>query len=156
MAYTSHHHWPLLRRDSPRERERPSNFVQLLGSCGVVVGGALVVASAALHVYLWSAVDGYRHIATIGPLFLVQGITGCALGSAVIATRHLALSAAGAAFMAASIGGLAVSVWFGLFGYHERMSAPYAGLALGVELAGLVALLTGVATEAVRQRRSLP
>ena len=119
----------------------------------MIIGGALVIASAALHLYLWSSVDGYRHIATIGPLFLVQGIVGCALGLAVIAWRNLAAAAAGAAFMAASIGGLAASVRFGLFGWHERMSAPYAGLALGVEIAGLVALLSGAAVLASRRAR---
>lgn len=107
-----------------------------------------MVASGALRLYLWSAVDGYRHLATIGPLFLAQAVVGCALGVAVISVRNLAAAVAGAAFLASSIGGLAVAVWFGLFGYHERMSAPYAGLALGIEIAGFLALLAGASMHA--------
>jgi len=113
-----------------------------------VAGGALVTVSAALHLYVWSSVDGYRHISPIGPLFLAQGAVGCVLGLAIIALRNPALALGGAAFLAASIGGLAVSVWFGLFGFHERLGAPYAGLALGVEVAGLAALLSGATLRA--------
>ncbi len=110
-----------------------------------VAGAVLVVLSAAIHLRLWGESDGYRQIPTVGPLFLAQGVVGCGLGVSLVAWRRVALATAGAAYMAASIGGLAVSVWFGLFGYHETMAAPYAGLALGVEIAGLVLLLVAAA-----------
>ena len=44
---------------------------------GIVIGSALLVASSAVHLELWSM--GYRNIPTIGPLFLVQAIAGTLL-----------------------------------------------------------------------------
>ena len=140
MAYSERSHRTLWHAKAKTER------TQVLEPIALIVGGVLVIVSAVIHLHLWSSVDGYRHIATIGPLFLVQGIVGCALGLAVIALRNVLVGLAGCAYTAASIGGLALSVWFGLFGWHERMSAPYAGVALGVEIAGLVVLLWGAAS----------
>jgi hypothetical protein len=46
-----------------------------------VVGAALLVWSAVIHLQLWS--DGYRDISVIGPLFLIQGIASIALSAGV-------------------------------------------------------------------------
>lgn len=111
-------------------------------SAAAVVGAALVEASAAIHLHLWAA--GYRDVATIGPLFLVQGIVGVALGLAVIGLRRWALVATGAAYMVASIVGFLLADTVGLFGFVDSFVAPYAGMAFGVEVAG-AALMAGAA-----------
>jgi len=41
-------------------------------------GPALLAGSAVLHFHLWSS-EGYRHIPTIGPLFLARAV--CSLAS---------------------------------------------------------------------------
>jgi hypothetical protein len=114
---------------------------------GIVIGSALLVASSAIHLELWSM--GYRTIPTIGPLFLVQAIAGTLLAGLLLLSRRLLMVAAAAGFMIATIGGLLLSVSIGLFGFMDSLAAPYAGLSLGVESGGAV-VLTVVGTVLVR------
>jgi hypothetical protein len=104
----------------------------------LLVGAALVATTAAIHLHLWAA--GYRNIPTIGPLFLFQGIAGAAIAVALVAWRRLVTVVAAAGFMIATIGGLLLSVYVGLFGFTDTLSAPFAGLSLAVESAGAVVL----------------
>lgn len=55
----------------------------------------------------------------------------------VVMRRHTELLMA-AGLMIATIGGLPLSVNFGLFGFMATLAGPYAGLSLGVEVAGAV------------------
>jgi hypothetical protein len=81
-------------------------------------------------------------IPTIGPLFLVQGIAGIFLAALLLFSRRLLVVLMAIVFLIATIGGLLFSVYFGVFGFTETLSAPYAGLSLGVESFG--SLLLGV------------
>jgi hypothetical protein len=113
---------------------------------GLVIGSALLAAAGAIHLQLWSM--GYRTIPTIGPLFLIQGIAG-ALLAALLLSRRLLIVVVAAGFMIATIGGLLLSIYFGLFGFMDTLGAPFAGLSLGVEGAGAV-LLGGLGVVLVR------
>lgn len=121
-------------------------------SLAAVAGGALVEASAAIHLHLWAG--GYRDVATIGPLFLLQGIVGVALGLAMFGLRRFVLVAAGAAYMIASIIGFLLADTVGLFGFVDSFIAPYAGMAFGVEVAGAVVMVAAVAARAPDVLRS--
>jgi hypothetical protein len=105
---------------------------------GLVVGSALLASSGVIHLQLWAM--GYRTIATIGPLFLLQGIAGVLLAVVLLLWRRLLVVVAGAGFMVATIGGLLVSVYFGLFGFMDTLGAPYAGLSVVLESVGAVVL----------------
>jgi hypothetical protein len=105
---------------------------------GLVIGSALLVASSAIHLELWST--GYRTIPTIGPLFLIQGLAGALLAVLLVLSRRLLIVVTAAGFMIATIGGLLLSIKFGLFGFRDTLAAPYAGLSLGVESAGVIVL----------------
>jgi hypothetical protein len=105
---------------------------------GLVVGSALLASSGAIHLQLWAM--GYRTIPTIGPLFLLQGIAGVLLAVLLLLWRRLIVVVAGAGFMVATVGGLLVSVKFGLFGFMDTFAAPYAGVSLMLEGAGAVVL----------------
>jgi hypothetical protein len=107
---------------------------------GVVVGAALVATTGAIHLHLWAT--GYRNIATIGPLFLFQGVVGAVLAVALVAWRRLLMVMAATGFMIATIGGLLLSVYVGLFGFTDTLAAPFAGVSLAVESAGAVVLGT--------------
>jgi hypothetical protein len=107
---------------------------------GLVIGAALVGATSAIHLHLWST--GYRDIPTIGPLFLLQGIVGAVLTVALVVLRRLFAVVAAVGFMIATIGGLLLSVYVGLFGFVDSLAAPFAGLSLAVEGAGTVILAT--------------
>jgi hypothetical protein len=104
-----------------------------------VAGAALLVWSGVIHLQLWS--DGYRDISVIGPLFLIQGITGIALALALVVFRRLVLLAAGAVLLAATAAGLLLSAGIGLFGYQESLAVPYAETSLAVEFTGAVVLV---------------
>jgi len=102
-----------------------------------IAGGGLLLVTAAIHLDLY--LTGFRNIPTIGWLFLLQVITGFALGLAVLATGSRLAAAAGAGFALATLGGYLLSLWFGLFGFKEVRTT--AGIVAGViEIAAAAAL----------------
>jgi len=113
-----------------------------------LAGGALLAASAAIHLHLWST--GYRHIPTIGPLSLLQAIVGIGLALALVVARRGRAALAGAVFAASTIGGLLVSVEVGPFGLKDGISAPDAALSLVVESMALVVLAAAAVVGARR------
>lgn len=100
----------------------------------MAAGGCLVVASGVIHLHLWAA--GYRHVPTIGPLFLFQGVSGVVLGVVAALSRRILIALAGAGFMLATIGGFVLSASVGFFGFHDSMAAPWAMVSLIVEGTG--------------------
>jgi hypothetical protein len=116
----------------------------------VVLGAGLMVWAAVIHLHLWST--GYRHIPTIGPLFLLQGITAIVLAAVLVAFRRVWAALCSFGFVASTIGGFLLSVNVGLFGFQDSWSAPYATMAFGVEVAALAVLALGGALCLVRSR----
>jgi hypothetical protein len=106
-------------------------------------GGVLMLWSAAVHLHLWS--DGYRHIATIGPLFLVQGVAGIVMAVVLALVRRVWIAVLCAGYFVATVAGFLVSVNFGLFGFQDTWLAPTAKAAFGIEVAGFVVLVVGAA-----------
>jgi hypothetical protein len=107
------------------------------------VGAGLLSWSAAIHLHLW--MNGYRHIPTIGPLFLLQAVGGFLIAIAVVAARRTLIALAAVGFLASTIGGLVLSASVGLFGFSDGFDAPFAqmslvveGIAMGVLLAAAV------------------
>jgi hypothetical protein len=120
----------------------PYRWVAVLMAAGAV----LVGWSAWIHLHLWQL--GYRNVHVIGPLFLSQAFAGFVLAAAVLATRRWPLAAAGALYMVGTAGGLLTSDWFGLFGFHDHLDAPYAGMSLAVEGTGFTVLVVSVVAAA--------
>jgi hypothetical protein len=115
----------------------------------MVLGAATIVATGAIHLHLWNI--GYKNIASIGNLFLAQSISGFVLGPLIILVRRMFMVLAGAAFLAASVGGLVLSATVGFLGLHDSLSVPWATPSLIVELAGFVVLVaSGLALVARR------
>ncbi|MBF6557442.1 MAG: hypothetical protein IVW52_15020 [Acidimicrobiales bacterium] len=119
---------------------RPTGSVtrRAMVTIAMVIGAALVAATSAIHLHLWAT--GYRAIPTIGPLFLVQGVVGAILAVVLAASRRLFAVVAAAGFMVATIGGLLLSVYVGLFGFMDSLAAPFAGLSLAGESVGALML----------------
>ncbi|MCU1617639.1 MAG: hypothetical protein JWO98_5179, partial [Frankiales bacterium] len=101
---------------------------------GIVVGAAMIAASALIHLHLWAI--GYQHIHLIGPAFLFQAISGLALAVVLVAFRRLVLVVAGLLFCAGSVTALLLSATVGFLGLHDGLGVPWAGWSLGTELAG--------------------
>jgi hypothetical protein len=93
-----------------------------------------------LHLHLW--LEGYRHIPTDGPLFLLDAVAGLALAAALLvgATPLGGLAAAG--YTASTLGALLISLTVGLFGFRESISASYVTQSLAIETITVLALLS--------------
>jgi hypothetical protein len=120
----------------------------VLTLAGRLVGAGLLAAMAAIHLHLYYG--GYRGIATIGPLFLLNGVLGilAAVVTLGVPRRWLGwVSLAGAAFQAGTLGALVLSLTVGLFGFTETTSAPLVRTTIIVEAAGAVVLLIVAARE---------
>ena len=104
-----------------------------------------------MHLDLY--LTGFRTIPTIGPLFLFQVIVGFALALAILAapftpvTRRpgidAAIAVAGAGYAIATLGGYLLSLWVGLFGFHEIRST--AGTVAGILEIAAFGVLLGLA-----------
>jgi hypothetical protein len=114
---------------------------RVVANAALVAGAALVASSGLIHLYLWA--DGYRNIATIGPLFLVQGIVGLLLAVTLVAYPRVLTAGAAAAYLLATLAGLALSATSGLFGFMDTLAAPLANTSLVVESVGAVVLVLG-------------
>ena len=132
------------------DRERPWRWRSLVARPDLAhsllfwAGAVLVAVSAVIHLHLWST--GYRHIPTIGPLFLLQGIAGLVAAAAVAVTRQRLVALLVGLFAVGTIGGLVASVEVGLFGFRDSFSAPFATVSLVVESAAAVVLVVAAVT----------
>jgi hypothetical protein len=115
----------------PGRAHRP---VDLAATVTFVIGGALLIWSAAVHFHLWSETDGYRTIATIGPLFLLQSIAGLVIGIGVVVVRRLWAALIGLGFALTTVAGFLLSVGVGLFGFKDSWLAPFAKEAFTIEI----------------------
>jgi predicted lipoprotein with Yx(FWY)xxD motif len=117
-----------------------------------VAGAGLLIAAGAIHLDLY--LTGYRTIPTIGWLFLLQVIAAFGLGLAVLAAGGKPViagrlaAAGGACFALATLGGYLLSVWTGLFGFHEVRTT--AGIVAGVIEVAAFAVLAALALAPAR------
>jgi hypothetical protein len=88
--------------------------------------------------------DGYRELPTLGPFFLVAGISGFVLAAGLLAWPSRLSGLAGIAFALGSLGALIISVNFGVFGFKEALSASYVGESIVLELVTTMTLCVWV------------
>jgi hypothetical protein len=127
---------------SPPRAQIGSRFVALYV---LTVGLRLVCAGlldwvAGIHLVLWA--QGYRQIATIGPLFLVDAVAGLALAAILLVWPRALAGLLGAAFMLSTLGALILSINVGLFRFNESISASFVVDSILLESIGALVLLT--------------
>ncbi len=93
-----------------------------------------MVGSGLIHLYLWHL--AYRHVATLGPLFLVQAIAGLVLAVALASARRGFLMVAGLGLMVGTIVGFILVTTVGLFGFTLTTITGWAVGALLTEAGG--------------------
>jgi hypothetical protein len=98
----------------------------------VLLAAVLMVGSAAVHVHLWDI--AYRHVATLGPLFLVQAIGGAVAAVVLAITRAVAVLIGCILLMLGTIVGFILADTVGLFGFTLPEVTQWAYLALAFEL----------------------
>lgn len=116
-----------------------------------LVGGATLLVSGYIHLRLWSSF-GYRHIPTVGTLFVLQAVIGLLLGLALLFKPRVWLAVLGGAFALATITGFVISLTRGIFGFRDYWSAPFAVTAFVIELAAVVMNLTAAGLTVQRTR----
>jgi hypothetical protein len=103
---------------------------------GRVAGAGLLAWMGWIRLHLWN--EGYRHLPSIGNLFLLNFIASVLLAVGVLVTprRYLTVAAGAGALMAAgTLVSLAISINVGLLGFTDSYNAPFAHLSVGVEAA---------------------
>ncbi len=112
-------------RNTSTEREARDRWLRL----GLRLAGAgLLTAVGAIHLDLY--LTGFRHIPTIGWLFLLQVIAAFGLAAVIAVSGSRLVAAAGGLFALSTLGGYLLSVWIGLFGFREVRTT--AGVVVGV------------------------
>ena len=129
------------RRDRWRARLLAREPLSSVATVALVAAAGLLIASAAVHLHLWSS--GYRAIPSIGPLFLVQGTATPLVALILVVTRRLVVVVTAWATMAATVAGFLLADTVGLFGFHDGFAAPYASTAFVIEVAAIMLLVIG-------------
>ena len=99
----------------------------------------LLIWVAAIHLHLWT--EGYRDIPTVGPLFLADALGGFVLAAVLLVWPRPVAGLLGAGFMISTLGGLILSLNFGLFGFRESSGASFVIETIILESVGTIALL---------------
>ena len=99
---------------------------------------------------------GYRHIPNIGPLFVLQTVSGALSGLLILLVRRVWVGVLGIGFVLSTLVGFLVSVEHGTLGFRESWSAPDAHLPCIVELATMVILVMATALSFRARRASSP
>jgi hypothetical protein len=133
--------------------DRPTRLPDLDVLVGRIAGAGLLAWMGWIHLHLWS--QGYKHIPSIGRLFLLNFIGAVALALGVLAAprRYLAFVAASGSLMAAgTLASLIISINIGFLGFKDSSNASYAHLSIWVEAAATV-VLAAVAWRGLALRR---
>jgi uncharacterized membrane protein len=120
-----------------------------------VVGAAMLALTAVIHLRLYSHY-GYRHIPTIGGMFLANIVGGFALTALVLASprRLLGFGAfAGAGYEALTLAGFVYSLYQPLFNFQDSTQAPLWKSAVTVESVGIV-VMSAITLAALNRWRS--
>jgi len=136
MATATSDQMASLRRHGTRAQHGPA-FLALLVLRLVCVG--LLIWVAAIHLHLWT--EGYSDILTVGPLFLADAVGGFVLAAVLLVWPRPLAGLLGAGFMISTLGGLIISLSFGLFGFRESSEASFVTETIILEWVGAVALL---------------
>jgi hypothetical protein len=137
MATATSDQMASFRRHGTRSQYGPS-FLAALVLRLVCVG--LLTWVAGIHLHLWT--EGYRDIPTVGPLFLADAVGGFVLAAVLLAWPRPLAGLLGAGFMISTLGGLIISLHFGLFGFRESLGASFVIETIILESVGALALLT--------------
>ena len=110
----------------------------LVALVAVVAAAVLMVCSGLIHVHLWDI--AYRHVATLGPLFLVQAVAALVLAVVLVVTRVVVVALACMGLMLGTLVGFILADTVGIFGFTLPVVTGWAYEALAAEMASAVVL----------------
>jgi hypothetical protein len=112
---------------------------------------ALLSAVAWIHLHLWQS--GYRHIPTIGPLFLAAVLAAAGVAAILLARPSRMLGMLALALDAGILAALIGSINVGLFGFTESLNAPFAVESIVIETLAGLALALWITVDRMAQNR---
>ena len=101
---------------------------------------ALLAWIGSIHLHLWQ--EGYRHIPTNGPLFLLDAVAGFVLAAVLLTWPRPLAGLIAAGYTASTLGALIISLSVGLFGFRESISASFVTESLTIESITVLALIS--------------
>jgi hypothetical protein len=116
-----------------------------------IVSVGLLSTLGWVHLHLWQV--GYRHIPTIGPLFLLAAVATVTIAVAMLVWPSRFVGLLGFGTVMGILAGLIVSINVGLFGFTESSSAPFAVESIVLEMAAAVTLAGWVAVDLMMESR---
>jgi hypothetical protein len=129
-----------LARATLREPDlRQNGALSLLDLALRVSAAGLLIWIGYIHFLLWH--EGYKYLPTSGPFFLVDAIAAVVLEIVLLAWPRVVVGIVSAGFVAGTIAALLISLWVGLFGFHESMSASFVVQSLWIESVTVVLLV---------------
>ena len=115
---------------------------------------ALLAWIGYIHLHLWQ--EGYRHIPTNGPLFLLDAVAGFVLAAVLLTWPRPLAGLLAAGYTASTLGALIISLSVGLFGFRESTSASFVTESLAIETTTVLALLIWTALAALPRMAGSP
>ena len=112
------------------------------------LAAAAVLASAAVHLYLWS--DVFRHTDVVGPAFLVNAIGGTIIAVLLVTWRHWIPLLLAVGFGVSTLGAFVIAATVGLYGVHEHWTG---GLGAWTAAASEVIAIIAAGTVLMQQAR---
>ena len=101
-----------------------------------IIDAGLLITSGLIHLHFWNI--AYRHVPTLGPLFLVQVVATLVIAVALVATRRLIVVAAAFLLMGGTIVGFILVRTVGLFNFKLGFTSGLAATVLVVEAVAMV------------------
>jgi len=101
-----------------------------------IIDAGLLVTSGLIHLHFWNI--AYRHVPTLGPLFLVQVVATLLTAVALVATRRLIVVAVAFLLMGGTIVGFILVRTVGLFNFKLGFTSGLAATVLVVEAVAMV------------------
>jgi hypothetical protein len=151
MSMTKSTAYWLRRLASPRSPHAPGRGARRVAGLLIRLGCAALLAWVGyIHLHLWQ--EGYRHIPTNGPLFLVDAVAGFVLAAVLLTWPRPLAGLLAAGYTAATLGALIISLSVGLFGFRESISASYVTESLTIESITVLALISWTALTATAPR----
>jgi hypothetical protein len=106
-----------------------------------------------IHLHVWQT--GYRHIPTIGPLFLAAAVSAFVIGAGLLARPSRLIGLSGIGLVMGVLAGLTVSVNVGLFGFKESLSAPFSVVSVVLEIAAAATVAAWMAADFMKEGLNL-
>jgi len=101
---------------------------------------ALLAWIGYIHLHLWQ--EGYRHIPTNGPLFLLDAVAGFVLAAVLLTWPRPLAGLLAAGYTASTLGALIISLSVGLFGFRESISASFVTESLTIDSITVLGLIS--------------